>query len=284
MPPTRTRPATSAAVRPVRMATAMRSGWAAASRASRRIARRASGTIVAAPGSREPSASVPSKSATTSRRPGRAPSRAIEAIAALAEAGPVSVAESPGQGVTVTPGDRAGRRDSPTRPPTAAATHCPTALLEVAGVAAANGVGSGPARPSGAEEDDPAEQQRCHDDPDDEPGDDRQTAHHGRSVPVRAAGGAFQGPLIPCRSHAPLRGSDPHANRPRHPDRARGRLPRRRPPVVHAAGHRGAGRVTDTHVRPLRATSSRPRSRGSRCRRSGRGPRRARRRCPPTGR
>ena len=44
----------------------------AATPASRRRARRASGTIVAAPGSRDASASVPSKSATTRSRPGRA--------------------------------------------------------------------------------------------------------------------------------------------------------------------------------------------------------------------
>ena len=45
MPPTRTRPATSAAVRPVRTAIVTRSGRAAATRARRRSARRASGTI-----------------------------------------------------------------------------------------------------------------------------------------------------------------------------------------------------------------------------------------------
>ena len=80
MPPTRTRAATSADVRPVRIAIATRSGRVSATRASLRSARRASGTIVAAPGSREPCARVPSKSATMSRRPGRPANAAIAAI------------------------------------------------------------------------------------------------------------------------------------------------------------------------------------------------------------
>ena len=97
MPPTRTRAATSAAVRPVRIATARGPGRAAATRASRRSARRASGTMAAAPGSREPSASVPSKSHTTSSGPG------ADARPAIAPIGRV------GQDVTSTPGRKVAR-------------------------------------------------------------------------------------------------------------------------------------------------------------------------------
>ena len=105
MPPTRTRLAASAAARPVRIATASRSGRSRSIRASRRSARRASGTIAAAAGSREPSARVPSKSDTMRSRPGRARIRSRSIWPGRARAAERVPAPATGrQGVTSTPG------------------------------------------------------------------------------------------------------------------------------------------------------------------------------------
>ena len=301
MPPTRTRAATSAAVRPVRIAIATRSGRVSATRASLRSARRASGTIVAAPGSREPWARVPSKSATIEQPAGPAGQRGDGGDHARRRI-PLPVGSSaPGQGVTSTPGrtrsivpppdlghrrrrggladvegggtrraGRAARRDE--------APGCRAGLAERGAAAAtrsararrwARPIPRPTGRPSGARRgrrrrrrrvggqcDEPSEHQRRDGDPDHEAGDDRQASPHtGRSVPVRAVDGSSAGPLLRCRSDGHPR-PVPHADRARRPHRARRRIARRWPAVVHEPGHRRPRRDPDRDASPVAAVAT----------------------------
>src|SRR5689334_7891812 len=73
-----------------------------------------------------------------------------------------------------------------------------------------------------------------------------------RSVPVRAVGGDFEDPLLPCRSDERRARPDPDADRARLPHGARRGPPGGRAPLVHEPGHR----------RPASDRRSRPRDAG----------------------
>ena len=89
----------------------------------------------------------------------------------------------------------------------------------------------------------------------------------GRRVPVPAAGGVPERPLLRCGSHGRPRGSLPHPDHPGTPDRHRRDPPCRRAAVVHEPGHRGS--AAERHARsPRSQRSSRHRARSSPCRRS----------------
>ena len=111
----------------------------------------------------------------------------------------------------------------------------------------------GERRRSRGEREESPEQQPCDGDSDDQAGDDRQACFHvARRVPVRAVDGASRGPLLPCRSHAPPRGSDPHANRSSTSDRSRRHLPGSRRAVAHDHRRRRSGHDAGRHGQPRR--------------------------------
>ena len=262
IPPTRTRPATSAAVRPVRTATATPVGPSGgdAGQASQRSPgerhdrRSRRGRATLRPGSRR---SRPRRAAGRDGRPGRR-SRAMAAatVRGRERVGPpraqppaddrsrldvhprrsfASDSAADGRGRCGTArrwrwrngaarGERDGRVRTALRWRWAAGCSWRARSWGQASTAAA---GRGRARGSPRA---PAPRRRRR-----PPGRPRSTGvtHIGRSVPVRAAGGGPRGPLVPCRSDERRPRPYPHEDRACLPDRARRRAPRRRAAVVH---------------------------------------------------
>ena len=232
MPPTRTRAATSAEVRPVRIATATRSGRSAATRARRRRDRRASGTTPRPPGRASPR---PASRRSRTRRAG-APAAPPAGRSPGPRRSPRARGRHPGlavrgQGVTSTPGrivsspaamtsgpmPPSARRDDrsadgrwPRRSADAATGEALGGRTVADGLAVAiaiGGLGVAGGGGSGANTRSPPSSQRRDGDTDHQAGDDRQACFHvARRVPVREGDGASAGtaatmplPWVPSR-------------------------------------------------------------------------------------